>query len=216
MKLRGRLNSPYHRMLREYDFLARYYDRIWAFYIRETTRKTLDRLEAPIRARVLDVGCGTGEMLRQLRMTRPSVTLSGIDPCKKMLALSYEKLGDVVDLRQGYAESLPYADDSFDAVISNSVFHYIREPRKALAEMARVLVPGGQLLITDWSRDYMMCRLCDRVLRLIEGAHVQVYSGDELRALLKAGGFIEIAVERYKINWLWGMMTARGRSPGPR
>ena len=88
-------------------------------------------------------------------------------------------------------------------------FHYIRQPVAALREVGRVLRRGGQLVITDWCDDFLACRLFDWYLRLFNRAHFRVYGERELLALLQRAGYPQGRVERYKISWLWGLMTAR-------
>src|SRR5262245_23309213 len=129
-------------VVREYAAQARDYDRTWSFYIEATTQETLKRLPMSPRSRVLDVGCGTGELLRRLRAKYPEATLAGLDPVDEMLAVAKDKLSGKEDLRVGYADALPWAGASFDVVVSCNMFHYISHPIRALHEMARVLRPG--------------------------------------------------------------------------
>ena len=77
--------------------------------------------------------------------------------------------------------------------------------------MARVLRPNGRLVITDWCDDYIACRLCDLWLRAFNRAHFRTYGEKVCRHLLEEAGFIAVRVDAYRINWLWGLMTAVGR-----
>ena len=199
------MNDP---VIAEYARAARDYDEKWAFYVEATTRETLRRVPMIPTARVLDVGCGTGELLRRLRAKYPDAVLAGLDPVEEMLAVARDKLSGKEDFRIGYADALPWSAGLFDVVVSCNMFHYISHPVVALREMARVLRPGGVLVLTDWCDDYLACRLCNLYLRLTNRAFYKTYREAECLDLVRAAGFLDVKLERYKIHWLWGLMTA--------
>jgi len=168
-----------------------------------STRAAFHRTE-----RILDVGCGTGELLARIAAKYPSVRLAGLDPVAEMLAMAREKLRPEVNLQVGWANALPWPDGTFDLVVSCNMFHYITHPVQAVGEMERVLRPGGRIVITDWCDDYLACRLCNVYLRLVSKAHYKTYRQAECISLLRQAGQARAIVERYKISWLWGLMTA--------
>ena len=192
----------------EYTRLAAAYDRRWARYLRASTAATVARL--PIRAgeRVLDVGCGTGYLLARLQARCPDSDLVGLDLTPAMLDQAAGRLGAAATLLCGSGDALPLPDASVDTVVSANVFHFFERPHAALAEMARVLRPGGRLVITDWCDDYLACRVLDRTLRLLRRPHGAVWSSSKCAAALEQAGFDAVRVERYRIGWIWGMMTA--------
>ena len=198
-------------VLEEYSRLAEEYDSKWSFYVESTTRETIERLGLRATERLLDVGCGTGALLQRLSETHPVEHLSGVDPVPEMLGIARQRLSPAIDLREGWAERLPFAAERFDVVVSCNMFHYIREPLAALKEMKRVLRPDGRLVITDWCDDFWACRVCDLYLRLFSPAHFKTYRERECVALLENAGLPILEMERYKISWLWGMMTAMAR-----
>jgi ubiquinone/menaquinone biosynthesis C-methylase UbiE len=122
--------------------------------------------------------------------------------------MARNKLSGLEDLRVGYADSLPWPSASFDVAVSCNMFHYITHPIEALREMGRVLRPGGVLVMTDWCDDYLACRLCNLYLRLTNRAFYKTYRRAECLELIRAAGYRDVAIERYKISWLWGLMTA--------
>jgi SAM-dependent methyltransferase len=97
--------------------------------------------------RILDVGCGAGPLLAALRDRGALVT--GIEPSAKMLELARARLGEEVTLYQGGlgGPALPFPDAAFDDAIACLVLHYLEDWRAPLAELRRVLVPGGRLIV---------------------------------------------------------------------
>jgi len=193
--------------------LARGYDRRWSHYIEVSVRETIARMPESHPERVLDVGCGSGTLLKALRRTLPNSALTGVDMSEEMLSVARAKLDHDVKLQRGFAEALPFADGSFDLVVSTSVFHFIRAPGQALGEFARVLRPGGRVLITDWCHDFLTCRVCDLFLRIFNRSHYKIYGVRECETLLTGARFESPKIERYKIDFLWGLMTASAAKP---
>lgn len=198
-------------VLDEYAKLSPGYDEKWSFYVEATTRETLARLSLTAGERVLDVGCGTGVLLERLAARHDPSSLVGAEPVPEMLARARQRLPGEVELCQAWAEELPFPDADFDVVISCNMFHYIRRPHAALAEMRRVLRPGGRLLLTDWCHDFLTCRICDWYLRRTDPAHYHTYRAGECRKLLAENGFQVQELDRYKISWLWGLMTVQAK-----
>lgn len=199
----------------EYSRLAHQYDTRWSYFIEATIRETMRRLSIRSTDRVLDVGCGTGALLHQLHVAYPEAQLAGVDPVPEMLKVARRRLPPAVELREGWANRLPYADGSFNVVVSCNVFHYIRNPIAALHEMGRVLHRGGDLIITDWCDDYLACQVCDWYLRLFSPAHVKVYRERDCLRLFKEAGFPQASIDCYRISWLWGLMTAKVTKRAP-
>ena len=95
--------------------------------------------------RVLDAGCGSGRYLRLLSRRFPGARLSGCDLSPAMLS----RLPETVDKRQGTLLSLPYPGGSFDAVLCVEALEHCPDPARACREMARLLAPGGRLVVVD-------------------------------------------------------------------
>src|SRR3982751_214842 len=109
-------------VVKEYAGAAKDYDRKWSFYVEATTRETLARIGMRPTDHVLDVGCGTGELLSRLAAKYPGARLAGLDPVPEMLEMARHKLSDEVDLKVGWANQLPWPDNSFDLVVSCNMF----------------------------------------------------------------------------------------------
>lgn len=113
--------------------------------------------------RVLDAGCGTGNF--SMKMAALGVTVEGIDLSEPMIGYAKEKAqaspyADQLHFQVGDLYTLPFADESFDAVLSMAAFEFIHEDRRALDEFMRVVKPGGRVLIgtitgnSDWGLEY--------------------------------------------------------------
>lgn len=101
--------------------------------------------------RVLDVGCGLGEFAE--RMTRElGASVIAIDISARMVELTKARR---ITAYVGDAEALTFPDSSFDCVVANWVFQYIPDPRRAMAEIARVLRPGGRLVTATNGESHM-------------------------------------------------------------
>lgn len=195
---------------REYARLAAGYDVRWSFYIEATIQAALKRLAPRPGDKVLDVGCGTGALLESVSRASPGACLSGVDLSPEMLAVASARLGGSAELSEGRADNLPFTDAAFDMVVSTSVLHYLRRPDAALTEMERVLKPGGRAVVVDWCHDYLACRGCDFFLHLFNRAHGRTFGRAACERFMLDAGFEQVGVEAYKINWLWGLMTASG------
>lgn len=134
----------------QYDDFARTYDAentsslLNAYY----ERPAMLELAGDVRGlRVLDAGCGSGPLTAELLARGAEVT--GLDGSPAMIELARERLGDGVPLHVGdLAAPLPFADDAFDLVTASLVLHYLEDWSAPLAELRRVLAPGGRLLVS--------------------------------------------------------------------
>jgi SAM-dependent methyltransferase len=100
--------------------------------------------------RVLDVGCGTGVLAREAASrVGPAGLVAGVDSNRGMVTVA-SRLEPRVQWRLGTAETLPFPDASFDAVLSQFGLMFFSDRARALHEMLRVLVPGGQLAVAVW------------------------------------------------------------------
>jgi ubiquinone/menaquinone biosynthesis C-methylase UbiE len=114
----------------------------------------------PVDVEILDLGTGTAQIPIELCRQSPEARVVAIDLAEHMLELARRNvaaasLSGQIELRRVDAKRLPFADDSFVAVMSNSIMHHIPEPRAALADALRVLrKPGGLIFIRDLARPY--------------------------------------------------------------
>jgi len=194
----------------QHDRLARVYDRRWSRYISRTLVLLKTWASIPPQAAVLDIGCGTGEFERLVLSEKPEQRMVGVDLSAKMLEIAREKCQAYPNVTFCAASSsaLPFPDHSFDMVVSASALHYFDRPEVSLREMRRVLRPGGSVVIMDWCKDYIFCRLFDIVLRLIEPAFQRCYTQREFHRLLASAQFDIQSARSVRIDVVWGLMIA--------
>jgi ubiquinone/menaquinone biosynthesis C-methylase UbiE len=143
---------------------------------------------------ILDLGTGTAQIPIELCRQSDAAIVVGIDLAEHMLALGRENaaraaLDTRIRLERQDAKALPYPNASFGAVISNSIIHHIPEPGRVVAEMVRVLRPGGCLFIRDLLRPDDE-RMLQQIVRTYAGdanAHQQKMFSDSLHAALTLG-----------------------------
>jgi SAM-dependent methyltransferase len=122
--------------------------RYWGTFARPVWEPLLRTAAIGPGTRVLDVGCGTGELLEHLQDLGARPT--GVDPASRMAELARARaIG--ADVRPGDFERLPFDDGTFDALLAVNAFQFAADQERALAEADRVLVPGGTLGLAGWA-----------------------------------------------------------------
>jgi len=99
---------------------------------------------------VLEVGCGTGRLLRKAAVRWPAARLIGVDPAGGMVEVA-QRLTPSADIHQAFAESLPLGDACVEVVLSSISMHHWRDAAQGVLEAARVLRPGGLFCLGDIS-----------------------------------------------------------------
>lgn len=179
--------------------LTPYYDRVVALATRdaELKQRVVELLPTTGQGVLLDLGCGTGTLAIALKQHCPRLAVYGVDADGDILALARRKAREArfeVHLQQGRAGALPFADRSFDSVVSTLMFHHLlpEAKREALAEVRRVLRPGGAVLIADFGRSPAWWRRLSFAVsvRLLDGAAVtRDHATGSFASYLHAAGF---------------------------
>ena len=130
--------------------------------------------------RALDLGCGTGEMMKMLLQSDDQRELYGIDLSEKMLSVAEGKLSGKVQLVLGDSEHLPFADNFFDVVYCNDSFHHYPAPENVIGEVQRVLKPGGTFLIGDCWQPLVGRAIMNFYMRHSKEGDVKIYSKEEI------------------------------------
>ena len=149
-------HSHSHGDVGRFDEWASTYERHWMqrliFDPIQSTLLDLAASQVPRPAFILDVGCGTGRLLRTASQRFPGARLEGIDAAPQMVeqAISLLPPNAPIDIQQATAEALPFADGQFDLVFSTMTFHHWADQKKGVSEVARVLAPNGRWLLADF------------------------------------------------------------------
>lgn len=195
------------KLLKEYTALATAYDQQWSSYLDASLDMTLEAVANLPAERVLDVGCGTGRLLDTLAERPGYPELFGIDSVPGMLDVARRRIGQRATLVHGDAAQLPFDEANFQLIVSTSALHYFADTDAALREIRRVIASSGNLVITDWCRDYFWMKLLNRILPWTRHAHAHTFSSSELEQSLARASFRTIAISKRKIDWFWGLMT---------
>jgi ubiquinone/menaquinone biosynthesis C-methylase UbiE len=155
--------------------------------------------------RFLDVACGTGGLVREVA---PQVDRAlGVDLSEGMLEIARARTAAAADhsrlanieFHQAPSDALPFADGEFTALVCTTALHHFPDPQASISEMARVLAPGGRLVIGDASRDLLVTKLADRLYRRFEAGHVGLQRKRDIEAMLSEAG---LAVTSSRHVWL--------------
>jgi ubiquinone/menaquinone biosynthesis C-methylase UbiE len=193
--------DPNAKARRVWDKAAPRYDDGMGFFERTFLEDGREWLTSRARGRVLEVAVGTG---RDLPFYPADVTLTGIDLSPAMLRIARRRaagLGRQAELLVGDAQQLPFDDGSFDSVVTALALCSIPDPATAIAEMKRVLVPGGRLLLLDHVRSSWPPVVAGQWL--VERVTIPA-AGDHLTRrhlpLVRAAGFEIVETERRKLG----------------
>ena len=159
---------------------------------------TVDFEQFPVEPgeRVLDMGCGGGRHAFALYRRGAHVVALDLDAAElKDVAGMFAAIapevpeGATAQAVRGSAYELPFADASFDKIIAAEVLEHLPEDTRAMAELARVLKPGGSIAVTvpRWGPEKVCWALSD-AYHANEGGHIRIYKGDQLRERLEQAG----------------------------
>ena len=196
---------------RYFEARAATWDSVRSLHIAESEveRAIADLLTDRPLGDLLDIGTGTGRMLELFAASADSAI--GIDRSSEMLRLARVKLEEAgisgASLRQGDMYALPLSDRAADSIILHQVLHFAQQPGAAIAEAARVLAPGGRLLVIDFAQH-------DREELREQDAHLRLgFADDAIRGWFAAAGLELDRTERLEGGELTVILW-RGAKPG--
>ncbi len=160
----------------------------------------IDWLSPPPNLRWVDVGCGNGAFTQLLAERCVPLSVDGVDPSEGQLAFARERLTTpVAKFRHGDAMALPFPDDTFDAAVMALVVFFIPDPAKGVAEMARVVRPGGLAAAYVWDvvsgggpSEAVMVQMSGMGLKPLRPPQVEASTQEGLHALWRQAGFVDL------------------------
>lgn len=176
------------------------YERMMGRWSGLAGRAFIDWLSPPPHLRWIDIGCGNGAFTQLLVEHCSPMTVEGVDPSEGQLAFARKRLAPAVaTFRRGDAMTLPLADGSFDAAVMALVVFFIPDPAKGVAEMARVLRPGGIAAAYVWDvvsgggpSEAVIVQMKGMELRPPRAPQAEASTPEGLHALWTGAGFADI------------------------
>lgn len=181
---------------KHFDNQAKIYDETntayYSKYPKISCKDVAQRLKYSEYQSLLDIGCGTGYLIDMLQKQK-SADYYGLDLSPEMLKVAKNKLSGSVELIEGYSDSLPYKDSSFDVVTCIQSFHHYPKPEKAMAEAYRVLKPGGLYIISDTGMGnypkFIYSIYNNFIVKKLNTGDYAAYSKRDIRNLMTSSGF---------------------------
>jgi ubiquinone/menaquinone biosynthesis C-methylase UbiE len=172
---------------------------------KEILKVSLSRIDFPADARVLEIGCGTGAVMRALGTFPAVAEVTGVDPSPVFLAKARELAVNLPHLRfvEADGRQLPFGEKAFDVVIFHTVLCHVPEPERALAEAFRVLRPGGTLSVFDGDYTTMTVQIaqCDPLQTCVDTTREALVHDPwlvrRLNALVQKAGFVPNDLHSY-------------------
>jgi len=185
------------------------YEDFMGVWSRSAGEDFLRWLAPPAHRRWADVGCGNGAFTELLVERCAPQEVQGIDPSEAQLAFARTRLAAArVQFRAGDAMALPWADDTFDAAVMALVIFFVPDPAKSVAEMARVVRPGGSVSTYAWDipgGGFPYTALQEEITAVLGKPPLWPVSAeasrmDAMRALWQAAGLVDLATHEINVQ----------------
>ncbi|MEX0723485.1 MAG: class I SAM-dependent methyltransferase [Gracilimonas sp.] len=198
-----RSNKDIQKTTESYNRQAKNYERKWANYLSHTHQRLLDIFDCEAGDRILDVSAGTGLFARKLLETEsPFSEMILNDVSDDMLKIARHRFEDHTGIifSEYPAEKLGFDNQSYDSVISLNALHNYNDQQKALAEICRVLKPGGNFYLLDWNRKGMFS-LINYCIDLFSNEVIQTKNADEVRKAVNRLSFEISYVKEWRYSY---------------
>ncbi len=199
----------------KYNILSRLYDYIWPGYIRKTVGEAMAPLNLSGSEKILDIGCGTGQLEKSLLQKWPNLKITGIDLSEDMLGFAQKRIGSNPNIifKQGDFLETSLEENSFDVAFSISNLHYFSNPLSVFEKVKRVLKPGGLFIIVDWNRDSFQGKIYNWYMGKADPAFAKIYRISEAYPLLEEAGLKPKNHRFFGVGLRWRMMCLVAQKP---
>ena len=171
-----------------FDKIAKHYDKgIFKNLLLKPVKKTVEFVNVKKNSKILDAGCGTGNLLKILENKNKNLRLRGVDISKEMLKIARKKLKNA-KIELGAVEKLTFKKNYFDYVFSIDAFHHYYNQGLVMRNFYRVLKKNGELVIVDFSFGILFNRIFSR----IEPGNNGMHTASEFKELFREHKFKDI------------------------
>ena len=184
-----------NRTKRFFKTVAPQWDRLKKEVLGDFDLNAMIKKQGPFHGNISDLGCGTGELI-EILSKESSQKLIGIDSSPEMLEqarLRFSGTGNA-ELRLGELEHLPMKNKEIDTAVMNMVLHHISQPERPIAEVYRVLKPGGLFILSDFEKHDQ-----EKIKQIIGGSWLG-FEKEKITNWLKNNGFNLLKIDSYQVN----------------
>ncbi|WP_160690370.1 class I SAM-dependent methyltransferase [Clostridium sp. C2-6-12] len=176
------------KSINHFNSTAKEYDNSFdGKFVKVMYEPLLEEIKENSEGKLLDVGCGTGNIL--CKLVNGKRELFGIDLSENMVKECKKRMEDNAEIKVADAEHMPYKDNFFDVLICNASFHHYPHPEEVLKEMKRVLKSGGRLLIGEGYALQPFRALLNLSFRFSNSGDFKSYGKNEFIRMLENNGF---------------------------
>lgn len=195
MKMRHNPSDSLQRNFSFFNAWAPHYDfGPFRWWMKKFQQPILQELNHLSNLKILDLSCGTGELLLSLSHQKNNHQLYGVDVSPAMVASARKKLPPKVMVQEADVHDLPFSSNTFDSVLSTEAFHHYYDQGKALQEMKRVAKKGGKIVVADINFFFPFIHW---LFQKCEPGCVKINSKSEIKLLFQEAGLSKINQQRY-------------------
>ncbi len=181
-----------------FNIVAKHYDnQLLKNWFMKALKKIIKRINIKEGSKILDIGCGTGNLLYLLEKENKDLSLYGIDISKNMLNIAKTKLKKS-NLILSSAENIDFKDDSFDIVFSTEAFHHYSDYSKIMNNIHKILKKNGRLIVLDVDFGFIL----NKIFHFIEPGNNKMHSSLEFRKLFMQHNFMNIKQKRINMFFI--------------